>query len=109
VTPAPVRWHVLVYLRGAEDPMVLDYASREAATEAVGYVTMTWLRFPPEARPASCWVVQNARVETTIDPTGVGEKPVTTAYAAIDPREIQAVQVAGWRSRSRAHQVGEDA
>lgn len=91
---APVRrWYVAVYIRNADTPALVPYDSREAAVASIAYVASTWLCFPPEARPAACWIVADTKVETTVGPEGVGAQPVSKALAVFDPREIAGLQV----------------
>ena len=91
-TPA-VRWYVAVYLRNVDTPALVLMTSRDAAVASIAYVASTWLCFPPEARPAACWIVADTKVETTVGPEGVGAQPVSKALAVFDPREIAGLQV----------------
>lgn len=96
-----IRYAVLVYLRGAEDPIIIPRVSRRDAVQTIGYVAHTWLRLPPEARPASCWIVTHEHAVTEVTEAGVGERPEVELLAAIDPREIQAVQLHAYSARTR--------
>lgn len=92
--PATIRvWYLAVYLRNNPDPVMVLQASRAAALAAVAYVAMTWLRFPPEARPASCWLVTHAGVETVVSEGGVENATKHEVLAVFDPREVAAVHV----------------
>lgn len=92
-TPATVRvWYVAVYLRNNADPVLVPQESKDAALASVGYVALTWLRFPPEARPASCWLVTRAGVETVVNDEGVANATKHEILAVFDPREIAAVR-----------------
>ena len=95
-------WYVAVYLRNVDTPALVLMTSRDAAVASIAYVASTWLRFPPEARPASCWIVADTQVETTVGPEGVGAQSVSRALAVFDPREIAGLQlvsrqVEAWR------------
>ena len=87
------RWYVLVFLRGNADPACVPQVSREAATASVLYVASTWLKFPPEARPASCWIIAHSGVVTRVDEAGVANVPQVEPLAVFDPREVVGVQV----------------
>lgn len=87
------RWGLAVYLRGSDDPAFVPQESRDAAIESVAFVATTWLRFPPEARPASCWLVARDCTVTIMSEQGVANLPAKRPLAVFDPREVQAVQV----------------
>ena len=92
--PDTVRvWYLAVYLRNSPAPVFVAQASREDAMRSVAYVALTWLRFPPEARPASCWLPARSGVETVVNDAGVENATKHERVAVFDPREIAAVQV----------------
>ena len=92
--PDTVRvWYLAVYLRNNPDPVMVAQESREAAFRTVAYVALTWLRFPREARPASCWLATRSGVETRVNEGGVENATTHAPVAVFDPREIAAVHV----------------
>lgn len=82
-----------IYLAGREQPVTIPQASIGLARASVAYAAMTWLRFPRECRPASCWVVARDSVEPVVTAEGVDESRTSDVIAVIDPREVQAVTV----------------
>ena len=86
-------WYVAVYLRNVDTPAMVPQASREDAARTVTYVAANWLKFPPEARPASCWIVARSGVVTRVDEAGVENATKVDPLAVFDPREVSGVQV----------------
>lgn len=101
-TTRVVAWYVEVRLRGSDDPIWIVQSSQECAYQTIAYVASTWLRLPPEARPASCWCPSPVREHVTIGAEGVAAEQVDLPVAAIDPREIAAVTVVRSVERVRA-------
>lgn len=90
---------LLVYLRGSTRPLCIPQESEAAAQRSIAFVAATWLRFPPEARPASCWLVAKTATAPVLTDAGVGEAVTQNLLAAVDPREIQALQVVALKEK----------
>lgn len=86
-------WYVAVYLRNVDTPALVPQESRDDAARTVAYVASTWLKFPPEARPASCWILARSGVVTRVDEAGVENATDVLPLAVFDPREVAGVQV----------------
>lgn len=89
---------VAVYLRGREHPVLIRYDSRALANQAVLFIAETYLKNAPQDRPGS-WCIGRAGESVVVGGMGVSVQQTFDAMAAVDPREIQALQSAMMRER----------
>lgn len=82
---------VAVYLRGRAAPVLVRYATKEMAYATVEFVARTYLKNCPQDR-AGVWCSDAGGTSVVVTEHGVGEVVKRRLTAAIDPREIQAVE-----------------